>query len=316
MRINIPHLFIVSIAGMSLAACTKSDEPQVYPKSETTTLNLTLAVNSQYNNNSRAGGNNYIPEGYQVRYTVAAFVETNGIPSEKEVTRTTAYSEIAPEGGSQLTDAFSNLHLNLVPHTSYTLVAWADYVRPADATTITKAQTTFYNIDDLRAITPIGNQPLSGVDAEDAYLYTQTGYRVNNDDLNQTLTLSLKRPLVKIEFQNISGIPAGPYSLDCTFDSNSPTETVTTFDAITHKVTGNHIRLGETTDTSPYGYVFAPADGCNLSVSIMADEVPYGIKWEENSLPTPLRLFVQTNQKVTVQPTEGNQLMLHSLINQ
>lgn len=314
MKMNISHLLIGSILGICLVACSQSNEPQFQQKNEAIPLNLTLTVNSLYDNDSRAGGNCYIPEGYQLRYTIAAFVETNGIPSAEEATRTTAYSEIAPEGGTALTDVFTHLHLNLVPHTSYTLVAWADYIHPADLT-MPNAQTTFYyNIDNLRAIKPT-DEPLSEVNAEDAYLGIQTGYKISDDVSNHMLTLSLKRPLVKIEFQNISEVSAAvPYSLDYTIINNDLSKTAITFDAVTREVAGNHIRLGETMKASPYGYLFVPSSGCNLSVSVIANETPYGVKWEKNGPTTPLQLFVLPNQQVTIQPVNGDELTLHPLI--
>lgn len=313
-------------AALLFSACGSEETFIPTPEDEgeqTVKIALNIDTNDADGVMTRAGGNSAVPEGYRLRYIIAAYdwrenADGDTLKAEPIVKETEYADDLQNITGT----------LRLMAGRKYAVVAWADYVK-------TDAQTkdVYYDTAGWPIITAkTGTTAIAAdnKDAEDAYTakVMYTAYTAETEG-PQSLVLTLKRPLTKVCLENISitgEAQSPPFTIKCQVGEvpeagTNGTETVgntedpkqQSFNVLTQEVSG---QLAESTTftmetapivTSPYIYFF------NKSTSTVKlhieDEnaVKYGLKAAGNSIVGSVLTLqlVKENTSITIRRESG-----------
>lgn len=317
-------------AALLFSACGSEETFIPTPEDEggqTVKIALNIDTNDADGVMTRAGGNSAVPEGYKLRYIIAAYdwrenADGDTLKTEPIVKETEYADDLQNITGT----------LRLMAGRKYAVVAWADYVKKD-----TQTKDVYYDTAGWPEITAKTGMATDNKDAEDAYTakVMYTAYTVEAE-APQSLVLTLKRPLTKVCLNNINingGTPTAPYTIKCRVgevpeEGAGRTETVgntedpkqQSFNVLTQEVSG---QLAESTTftmetaptvTSPYIYFF------NKSTSTVRlhiedkNTVKYGLKATGNLTDgSELTLeLVKENTSITIQnKTEGVALLFY-----
>lgn len=288
----------ILLLALLFTACEKETIIQDIDGNLTAPLNITVSVDPSQGDEAqtRAGGDGQIPGGYRLRYIIEVFVGDRTIPVTREVRTVTSYTDFDFEG------------VRLPVDNKCTVVCWADFVID------TKGTNLYYNASSLTNITQ--QTLLEGVttDLLDAYSGKKV-FRIDSEgktwdeDGNtlQSLSLTLRRPLVRVELQNVelnnlTGISRCHISYELSGTAPSA------YNAYTQKVIATQKQKTVTQSVN--------VDNFNFADYVFMDDVPRtlliaiysetgGGKYGKGNLPLSLRL-TKPNVKFTLEGTGGN----------
>ncbi|MGL5682978.1 MAG: DUF6562 domain-containing protein [Marinifilaceae bacterium] len=187
------RLFLYILLPFIVISCSKTVEIE---NTEKPMVPVKLSIATDNGETSKAGGDGFIPQGYQLRYILEFYEGNKEVPMLREV----RFSDIANNAETAI-ESFEFQDVRLVKDSEYTVVCWADYIKPG--------QVEFYDATSLRAVSMRKANIQLPNDSQDAYcgafLFTLTmseeGVPLYNGEEN--LSVKLSRPLAKVVFSDI-----------------------------------------------------------------------------------------------------------------